>query len=694
MKLSACVIGKGRELLFQNMLVSIVGLVDEVIYGFTGDKDDNSVFHAERFGAKVFRIGWEDSFSIARNATLSKANGDYIFVIDTDEVIDTRHHCVLREHIYKNKYDGIQVNVYSDTKTGYSKNPSMRIFRNGICHYKYRVQNALEGFGGDVLRTDAIIRHVGYDLSPADMLKKSQFREKLFKLQLQETPDDLYIICNYIKHLRCMFRYNEVIEYSERLFKHRVDPLTNSVQMAISNMIYSMMQMRNYKEAERVCEYVLSINEDNLDVLFYYAGIALEQGKCKDALYRYKAFLSALYKDRECPDDYVYETYGQESRALYAQSICYEELEDKENAFIYAEKACNIQPDDKYYALQKAHTWQVKQSDTLKVLFIQAYPCIRSWKMATALKKAGVDVYLGYGNKRHEERYPGLEPSPFVDEFKITEYQQIKEIGKSFDIVHCHNEPDDFTVAATLGRTKVIHDIHDLRSMTNSDGMLHMLEKSAMELADGLIFVSKAQYGDAISRYNIKSHVAIFCNYASESLNPDRYLDKLEGLHAVYQGGIGVWHKDIRNLLINLTDLGVTVHVYPTNPLSCDYLQPNKLLKIYDPLPPKELIETMTQYSFGLVYLNYSPELDASLKHSLPNKLFEYMQAGLPVMTLDWMDSSAEYVERHNCGCVMDINNPMASINEVITKIPILKTYEQESWRLIIYYERVIGNDK
>ena len=60
--------------------------VDEMIVVDTGSSDrTKDIAHA--FGAKVYDFEWTGDFSEARNFSLSKAEGNWILVLDADEVI-------------------------------------------------------------------------------------------------------------------------------------------------------------------------------------------------------------------------------------------------------------------------------------------------------------------------------------------------------------------------------------------------------------------------------------------------------------------------------------------------------------------------------------------------------------------------------------------------------------------------------
>jgi glycosyltransferase involved in cell wall biosynthesis/Tfp pilus assembly protein PilF len=89
--ISLCMIVKNEEDYLASCLHSIKPIVDEMIVVDTGSTDHTRDI-ARAFGAKVFDFAWEDDFSAARNFSLSKAKGDWILVMDADEVISSRDH--------------------------------------------------------------------------------------------------------------------------------------------------------------------------------------------------------------------------------------------------------------------------------------------------------------------------------------------------------------------------------------------------------------------------------------------------------------------------------------------------------------------------------------------------------------------------------------------------------------------------
>src|SRR2546421_7974014 len=93
---SLCVIVKNEEARLPTCLASAGDLVDEVIVVDTGSGDRTREI-ATGYGARVFDFSWVDDFSAARNESLRRATGDWIFWLDADDQLDEANRRKLRE---------------------------------------------------------------------------------------------------------------------------------------------------------------------------------------------------------------------------------------------------------------------------------------------------------------------------------------------------------------------------------------------------------------------------------------------------------------------------------------------------------------------------------------------------------------------------------------------------------------------
>jgi glycosyltransferase involved in cell wall biosynthesis len=88
-KLSLCMIVRDEESRLAKCLKSAKNLVDEIIVLDTGSTD-KTIEIAQGFGARVERYEWNHDFSAARNEALKYVTGDWVLVLDADEVLSPK----------------------------------------------------------------------------------------------------------------------------------------------------------------------------------------------------------------------------------------------------------------------------------------------------------------------------------------------------------------------------------------------------------------------------------------------------------------------------------------------------------------------------------------------------------------------------------------------------------------------------
>ncbi|GJQ62980.1 MAG: hypothetical protein SCALA702_20330 [Melioribacteraceae bacterium] len=394
-------------------------------------------------------------------------------------------------------------------------------------------------------------------------------------------------------------------------------------------------------------------------------------------------------------------------------------LEMNDKALMIAEQFSRKNPADRemaqiYEELRKKGINKVsfpkeKNPDGLNILFLQNSPCIRNYKYATALRKKGHNVSLAYTDIMLSQRYKNLDDDTYNENIKIDNYPKLWDISKNYDIIHSHNEPDLYTVAALGGDVPVVHDTHDLISLRDTDPNLKYFEGLANRAAHGRVYSTPYQRDEAKSLYNVKGDSLVFYNYASEEHLPKKFLPKLSEqdgkIHFVYEGGIYVTngrHRDFGDQFVELAKRGICVHIYPDNffPDVAEYFAPYDNVYYNHPIPPHELIETMTQFDFGIIPWNLQKGNVRFLSSTIANKLFEYMAAGLPVATAH-ITSYINYFRENPTGVTFE------SIDDLVSKLPKLQeikrsvdfskeiyTYEREIDKVVDFYKMLIEKHK
>lgn len=94
--ISLCMIVKDEAATLARTLESARGLVGEIVVVDTGSVDD-TVAIAQSHGAKVHSFDWVNDFAAARNEALRHATGDWVLVLDADEVLLSETASVLQQ---------------------------------------------------------------------------------------------------------------------------------------------------------------------------------------------------------------------------------------------------------------------------------------------------------------------------------------------------------------------------------------------------------------------------------------------------------------------------------------------------------------------------------------------------------------------------------------------------------------------
>ncbi len=342
----------------------------------------------------------------------------------------------------------------------------------------------------------------------------------------------------------------------------------------------------------------------------------------------------------------------------------------------------------------------------LNILFVQEAPCIRNYKMATALRSRGHNVSLAFTKALLSQVYKGLSDNVYNECIKLNNYRQLWDISRNYDIIHCHNEPDELTVSALAGEAPVVHDTHDLISLrANGDKNLSYFEGIANRGANGRIYSTPFQLEEARKLYGINGSSIVYYNYASNNDLPLTSLQKLSDqdgqVHIVYEGGIGGnGHRDFSSLFKELSDSGIHIHIYPTfyNQDIANGFSLHNNIHYYHPLSPKQIIENMTQYDFGIIPFNLEKGNKRFLDSTIANKLFEYLAAGLPVIASP-LKTYIDFFRKNPVGITynttQDIIVDIPKLKEIASRTDFTKyifTYEGEIERLEELYYKIIDS--
>jgi tetratricopeptide (TPR) repeat protein len=201
--LTLCAIAKNEASRLAQCLESIVDFVDEIILVDTGSTD-NTIAIAKKFGAKVFKFAWCDDFSAARNFALQQAQGEWILVLDADEILVESIKLALTQLMQRQ--DCLAVNL-TRLEVGAQQSPYSlvsRLFRRHQditftgCYHEAIDQSVqailVRSSQWQILTVSEVaIHHYGYQAKAIASKQKHEFAQRLMQKHLNLYPQDVYM---------------------------------------------------------------------------------------------------------------------------------------------------------------------------------------------------------------------------------------------------------------------------------------------------------------------------------------------------------------------------------------------------------------------------------------------------------------------------------------------------------------------
>ena len=233
---SLCMIVKNEEQFLAKCLKSVRGVVDEMVVVDTGSTDRTKDLAAV-FGARVFDFPWTGDFSEARNHSLVQAEGDWILILDADEIISPldldnllkltkkipphplAYTIITRNYVNSRSIIGWMPNdgqYPEEAGLGWIPSPKVRLFtrRKNILFTEpvhELVEPSLSKAKIPVYMCNIIVHHYG-KLAGVQDAKKGEDYYLLGKIKYEKDPTNLKAILELAKQAMVLKKYDEAIE--------------------------------------------------------------------------------------------------------------------------------------------------------------------------------------------------------------------------------------------------------------------------------------------------------------------------------------------------------------------------------------------------------------------------------------------------------------------------------------------------
>lgn len=202
MTLSLCMIVKNEADNLPRCLSSVQSVVDEMIIVDTGSSDE-TIAIAHSCNAQVYHFAWNHDFASARNVSLQRATGDWILVLDADEVLQADSIPAMQQAMQQESC--LVINLMRQ-EIGATQSPYSlvsRLFRHHpqICFqrpYHAMIDDSVTELlqqepGWQIIDlTEVAILHYGYEPGTIASRNKSEKAKTAIATYLSQHPGDPY----------------------------------------------------------------------------------------------------------------------------------------------------------------------------------------------------------------------------------------------------------------------------------------------------------------------------------------------------------------------------------------------------------------------------------------------------------------------------------------------------------------------
>ena len=340
-----------------------------------------------------------------------------------------------------------------------------------------------------------------------------------------------------------------------------------------------------------------------------------------------------------------------------------------------------------------------------KIVMIARHCCIRVQKIALPLLDDGYDVHcIAHRIPAYGDHYRSVMIYQNLEQL----YEAIN-IHKDADIFHVHNEPSWFVTAVkTVTDKPVILDAHDsmlLRILPEDEEHVRISvdERNNFQLADAHVFVSSSMAEICREEFGLNGQPYVIL----PSYVPKRFyrVDAWKWLGGIcYEGRIDLPHEigaeemeffeycDYTDLAKELKQAGIPFHLY--TPRKDEDIQGHyKDTAIWrGSYEFDKLIRKLGRHDWGL--LGNLKEFPV-WQHAMPNKLFEYLAAGIPIIALnaklagEWVEEQGFGIDVSNVSSIKDLWTEHRRCRKNIVKHRMAWCMERHIWRIQELYERL-----
>lgn len=239
---------EGRSL--QKCLARAKNLADEIYITDTGSTD-NTLEIAEKFHAHISHFEWVGDFSAARNYALAQSACDWNLMLDADEYLLSGKRKDLQRFVEKGGYVGAiqRLDSYREANGELSKSHAYitRLIPRGVS-YEGRVHEQIVS-ELPIAPLPLVFEHDGYLQGG-----KGERNLEILLQELEEAPDDPYVLYQVSRTLWLMKDYGQADKYFEDFYRLAPESGTGYRTGGVISYLYNLLELKKYETGFEVID--------------------------------------------------------------------------------------------------------------------------------------------------------------------------------------------------------------------------------------------------------------------------------------------------------------------------------------------------------------------------------------------------------------------------------------------------------
>ncbi|MDB0440907.1 glycosyltransferase [Clostridioides difficile] len=300
MLLSIVMIVKNEEKILEKTLKSLTTLrssvESELIIVDTGSTDD-TIKISKKYTENVYFHNWNNDFSSMRNISISYAKGEWLLILDADEIlIDSSTIVKFFKDGFDKKFNSASIqlkNLYSYDKKLYGYCSVLRLFKNIDFRYCGKVHEQ-PIYKNPIFNNVADFEHYGYLFEDEEIrINKVKRNEELLFEELKENESSPYINYQLGKNFIILGKYQEALDYLEKSYE-LYSELESAPGYLITSLVKTYLYLGKHKKCEKLCLKYIKKDMNNIDIYYYMAQAQVDLGKYENSIDSYKRYIYLL----------------------------------------------------------------------------------------------------------------------------------------------------------------------------------------------------------------------------------------------------------------------------------------------------------------------------------------------------------------------------------------------------------------